>query len=62
MDRENLRWQIFDLDGKYLTQVDGVNRRCDVAVDSEGIFRIVGGGLVEIWSLAGQKLGAWGEE
>jgi len=62
MDRENLRWQTFDLDGKYITQVSGVNRPCDVAVDSEGIFHIVGGGGVEIWTPAGEKLGAWGEK
>ena len=62
MDRENLRWQTFDLDGGYLTQVNGVNRPCDVAVDREGIFHIVGGGGVEIWTSAGEKLGAWGEK
>jgi hypothetical protein len=62
MDRENLRWQTFDLDGEYITQVNGVNRPCDVAVDSEGIFHIVGGGGVEIWTPGGEKLGAWGEK
>jgi len=61
MDRENLRWQTFDQNGKYLGQVNGVNRPCDVAVDSEGIFHIVGGGGVEIWTRAGDKLGAWGQ-
>jgi DNA-binding beta-propeller fold protein YncE len=62
MDRENLRWQVFDLDGEYVAQVNGVNRPCDMAVDREGIFHIVGGGGVEIWTRAGEKLGAWGEK
>ena len=61
MDRENLRWQTFDLEGEYVAQVTGVNRPCDVAVDREGVFHIVGGGGVEIWTPAGEKLGAWGE-
>jgi sugar lactone lactonase YvrE len=63
MDRENLRWQTFDvMNGRYLAQVNGVNRPCDVAVDREGIFHIVGGGGVEIWTPDGQKLGAWGQK
>ena len=62
MDRENLRWQTFRLAGEYVGQVNGVNRPCDLAVDREGIFHIVGGGGVEIWTRAGQKLGAWGEK
>jgi sugar lactone lactonase YvrE len=62
LDRENLRWQTFDLDGGYLAQVNGVNRPCDVAMDSQGILHIVGGGGVEIWTRAGEKLGAWGEK
>lgn len=61
MDRENRRWQTFDQDGGYLAQVNGVNRPCDVAVDREGFFHIVGGGGVEIWTPTGEKQGAWGE-
>jgi hypothetical protein len=61
MDRENLRWQTFDVDGRYLSQVNGLNRPCDVAVDGDGILHIVGGGGVEIWTPQGEKLGAWGE-
>ena len=62
MDRENLRWQTFDLDGEFITEVTGVNRPCDVAADSEGIFHIVGGGGVSIWTPDGQHIGDWGEK
>jgi hypothetical protein len=61
MDRENLRWQVLTLDGTFLSEVTGVNRPCDVAVDADGIFHIVGGGGAEIWTSAGQKIGSWGE-
>lgn len=62
MDRENLRWQTFTLGGEFITEVTGVNRPCDLAVDSDGVFHIVGGGGVEVWTADGQKLGAWGEK
>jgi hypothetical protein len=62
MDRENLRWQVFTLNGEFISEVTGVNRPCDVAVDSDGIFHIVGGGGVETWTPAGEKLGSWGEK
>ena len=47
MDRENKRWQVFDLNGEFISQTTGVANPCDVAVDADGIFHIVGGGLVE---------------
>jgi hypothetical protein len=50
------------LESPVVAQVNGVNRPCDLAVDREGIFHIVGGGGVEIWTRAGRKLGAWGEK
>jgi len=62
MDRENTRWQVFTLDGEFVTQVNDVNRPCDVAVDADGIFHIVGGGGVEIWTADGTRLGGWGEK
>ncbi len=62
MDRENRRWQVFSLDGKFISEVQDVNRPCDVAVDADGIFHIVGGGGVEIWTADGTRLGAWGEK
>ncbi|MGE3911340.1 MAG: hypothetical protein AB7K36_18430 [Chloroflexota bacterium] len=62
MDRENLRWQTFTLNGEFLSEVTGVNRPCDVAADADGILHIVGGGVVEIWTPDGKKLGSWGEK
>lgn len=62
MDRENKRWQVFTLDGAFVSEVTGVNRPCDVAVDADGIFHIVGGGGVEVWTAAGERLGGWGEK
>jgi hypothetical protein len=61
MDRENLRWQTFTLDGEFLSEVTGADRPCDVAVDADGIFHIVGGGGVETWTPAGEKLAIWSE-
>ena len=57
MDRENTRWQVFTLDGEFVSEVQDVNRPCDVAVDADGIFHIVGGGGVEIWTADGTRLG-----
>jgi DNA-binding beta-propeller fold protein YncE len=62
MDRENRRWQVFTLDGEYLSQVNDVNNPCDVAVDADGIFHIVGGGGVSSWTTDGTKLSEWGEK
>lgn len=62
MDRENRRWQTFTLDGEFITEVTDVKNPCDVAVDADGMFHIVGGGLVEIWTPDGQRLGGWGEK
>ncbi|MFN8636307.1 MAG: hypothetical protein U0893_20860 [Chloroflexota bacterium] len=62
MDRENRRWQVFDLDGTYLSQVNDVNNPCDLAVDAAGIFHIVGGGGVSSWTSDGKKLSEWGEK
>jgi len=61
MDRENKRWQVFDLNGEFISQTTGVANPCDVAVDADGIFHIVGGGLVETWTQDGKKIGNWGE-
>ena len=50
------------MDGEYITQVNDVQNPCDVAVDADGIFHIVGGGGVSSWTPDGQKLSQWGEK
>jgi hypothetical protein len=62
MDRENRRWQVFDMDGTFIEQVNDVQNPCDVAVDADGIFHIVGGGGVSSWTQDGKKLSQWGEK
>ena len=62
MDRENRRWQVFDMNGTFIEQVNDVQNPCDVAIDAAGIFHIVGGGGVSSWTPDGQKLSQWGEK
>jgi sugar lactone lactonase YvrE len=62
MDRENRRWQVFDMNGTFIEQVNDVQNPCDVAVDADGIFHIVGGGGVSAWTQDGKKLSQWGEK
>jgi hypothetical protein len=62
LDRENRRWQVFTLDGEYLSETGGLTSPCDVAVDADGIFHIVGGGGVDIRRPNGELICRWGEK
>jgi sugar lactone lactonase YvrE len=43
-DRENDRIQVFDLDGRYVTQWTDVQRPCDLTVDADGLVYVA-----ELW-------------
>lgn len=62
LDRENSRWQVFTLDGEFVSQCQGVSRPNDVAVDADGVFHIVSGSGVEIRRPDGELIGRWGEK
>jgi len=62
LDRENRRWQVFTMDGEYLSEQGGLTSPCDVAVDADGIFHIVGGGGVDVRTPDGELIGRWGEK
>jgi sugar lactone lactonase YvrE len=62
LDRENRRWQVFTMDGEYLSETGGLTSPCDVAVDADGIFHIVGGGGVDIRKPDGELICRWGEK
>jgi hypothetical protein len=62
LDRENKRWQVFSPEGEYLSEAGGMTSPCDVAIDAEGVFYIVGGHAVDIRNAAGEQLGRWGEQ
>jgi sugar lactone lactonase YvrE len=61
IDRENARWQVFDLAGTFLWQVQNVYNPNDLAVDADGNYHLVSGRGVEIRKPDGTLLGAWGE-
>jgi hypothetical protein len=61
MDRENNRWQIFDLDGTFLSMNPAVNHPNKGVWDKDGLLHVGGGAGVEIWKTDGTLLGSWGE-
>jgi len=62
-DRENSRIQIFDGDGKFLTEWTNVNRPTDVFIDKDDIVYVseLAPG-VSIFTFDGKLLAAWGNE
>lgn len=62
MDRENSRWQVFTMDGRFVSECAGVDRPNDVAVDRDGVLHIVSGRGVELRQPDGTLVGRWGEK
>jgi len=61
MDRENNRWQVFNLDGELQTICDGVNHPNKVLPNDDGTYHLVGAAGVEIRKPDGTHVGNWGE-
>ncbi len=62
MDRENNRWQIFDLDGNFISMNTAVTHPNKGVWDQDGVLHIGGGAGVEVWTTDGKRLGSWGEK
>ena len=62
MDRENSRWQVFTVNGDFVSECAGVDRPNDVAVDADGVLHIVSGSGVELRTPDGTLVGRWGEK
>lgn len=62
-DRENLRIQVFDNDGKFITQWPNVLRPNDMVLDEEeNLYVAEGNTRVSVWDLSGKLLAHWGSE
>lgn len=61
MDRSNARIQVFDADGNYLTEWENVPVPNQAMVDDDNIMHVVGAEGVQLYTLDGELLGAWGE-
>lgn len=62
MDRTNNRCQVFDMNGKYLTEWSDVRGPNDSFIDRHGVMHIVSAAGVELRSLDGKLVGRWGEK
>ena len=63
MDRENNRCQIFDRDGKYLSEWANVPGPNDAIIDVDGIMHIATGHEgVHLMTLDGKLIGTWGQK
>ena len=63
-DRENLRCQVFDPEGNYLTEWSGIRFPNDAVIDEDDVMHIAegnGGGILVI-KLDGEVIGRWGEK
>ena len=61
MDRENNRWQIFTLDGEFVSMNEAVTHPNKAVFDADGLLHIAGGAGIEIWNVDGTRVGSWGE-
>lgn len=66
LDRENRRCQVFDQDGKYLREFEGLRSPNDMVIDESGFFHIAEGWYQQIASICimsqdGTIIGRWGE-
>lgn len=61
MDRENNRWQVFTLDGEFVSMREGVTHPNKALFDDGGRLHIAGGAGIEIWEKDGTRVGSWGE-
>lgn len=62
MDRENDRWQVFTLDGEFVSLCTGLTHPNRIVRDQDGAFHIAGAGGVEIRQPDGTLIGRWGEK
>jgi hypothetical protein len=62
MDRTNNRCQVFDMDGKYLTEWPDVRGPNDSFIDDAGVMHIVSARGLELRTLDGGLVGRWGEK
>ena len=62
LDRENDRWQVFNLDGELQSICTGLHHPNKVVVDGSGRFHLVSMGGVEIREPDGTFVGRWGEQ
>ena len=65
LDRENRRCQVFDLEGGYITEFEGLRSPNDMVIDDAGFFHVVEGWHQEIASVCvmspdGKIIGRWG--
>ena len=66
LDRENRRCQVFDQDGNYIREFEGLRSPNDMVIDKSGYFHVAEGWYQEIASICvmspdGKILGRWGE-
>jgi DNA-binding beta-propeller fold protein YncE len=61
MDRENNRWQVFNVDGELQSICEGVNHPNKLLPNDDGTFHLVGANGVEIRRPDGALVGRWGE-
>ena len=66
LDRENRRCQVFDQDGRYIAEFEGLRSPNDMVIDESGFFHIAEGWYHEIASICvmspeGTIVGRWGE-
>ncbi|MAP38241.1 MAG: hypothetical protein CL879_01315 [Dehalococcoidia bacterium] len=66
LDRENRRCQVFDQDGKYEREFEGLRSPNDMVIDESGFFHVAEGWYQEIASICvmspdGTIIGRWGE-
>ena len=66
LDRENRRCQVFDQDGRYIVEFEGLRSPNDMVIDESGFFHIAEGWYHEIASICvmspeGTIVGRWGE-
>ena len=66
LDRETRRCQVFDQDGNYIREFEGLRSPNDMVIDKSGYFHVAEGWYQEIASICvmspdGKILGRWGE-
>ena len=61
MDRSNERIQVFDADGAYLDQWKDVPIPNQATVDDDNVMHVACANNVALYTLDGERLGAWGE-
>ena len=63
LDRTNLRCQIFNSNGEYLTEWGDLRSPNDLFIDADDVIHIAEGGQrITITTLEGEVIGRWGEQ